>query len=120
MRNMFSSGCVGNLTFEETVIVVGCTVLMGFLVLASSSRACPGRAAETTPSYDLRRFEATAGRFSLDNNSLFYVSTPWTSEIHGGGGNILFANRGVMELTNASLRAAIQALGTTTNRLIFP
>jgi prepilin-type N-terminal cleavage/methylation domain-containing protein len=44
----------------------------------------------------------------------------WTLEIHGGSGNIAFANRTVMDFTNASLRGAIQALGATTNRLVFP
>jgi prepilin-type processing-associated H-X9-DG protein len=44
----------------------------------------------------------------------------WTKELHSGAGNICFADGRVAGLTNASLRAAIQALGDATNRLAVP
>jgi hypothetical protein len=81
MKSRFSSGVVGSLTLQETVIVVGCAVLMGFLFLASSSHANPGRSAGTVPRPDPARFEATARGFVLENKTLFRVGMPPTTEI---------------------------------------
>jgi hypothetical protein len=81
MKSRLSFGVLGSLTLQETVIVVGCAVLMGFLFLASSSHANPGRSAGTVPRPDPPQFEATARGFVLQNKTLFRVGMPPTTEI---------------------------------------
>jgi hypothetical protein len=126
------------------VIVVGCTILMGFLLLPGLTQANPRHSTDVTSANNLMQIGVVPETFELDNHAAYLMGIPvangwceetpgrpslvlatntaliWTTQICGGAGDVVSANGSVMGLTDASLRAAIQALGDATNRSAIP
>ena len=60
--------------------------------------------------------EITTNQVSDTNN----WAVGWTTEIHQGVGNVLFADSHVEQLTSSKLRDALRTSGLATNRLVLP